>query len=199
MPPGEQRKSLAQASKLYAWLLENRFGRDSGIVALGGGVVGDLAGFVASTFHRGITLAQCPTSLLSQVDSSIGGKTGANHPLGKNMVGTFYQPKFVFSDVKVLQTLPQREVVCGLGEVIKLSVIQDSSLFEYVDKFLNDILSLKEEVLLPLVRWCASIKASIVSSDETELMPTSGRVVLNFGHTIGHALEAASNYRLKHG
>ncbi|MEE9225104.1 MAG: 3-dehydroquinate synthase [Bacteroidota bacterium] len=197
--PGEKRKSLAQAGKLYGWLLENRFGRDSAIIALGGGMVGDLSGFVASTFQRGVAFIQCPTSLLAQVDSSIGGKTGVNHPFGKNMVGTFYQPRFVFSDVRVLQTLPQREVVCGLGEVIKLSIIQDPSLFEYIDEFLEDILSLKQEVLLRLVRCCGAIKASIVSSDETESMAASGRVVLNLGHTIGHALEAASNYRLKHG
>lgn len=197
--PGEKRKSFAQVARLYGWLLENRFGRDSGIIALGGGVVGDLSGFVASTFQRGVVFVQFPTSLLAQVDSSIGGKTGVNHPLGKNMVGTFYQPRFVFSDVRVLQTLPQREVVCGLGEVIKLSMIQDPSLFEYIGESLEDILALKQEVLLDLVRRCASIKASIVSTDETESMTSAGRVVLNLGHTIGHALEAASDYRLKHG
>lgn len=199
IPPGERRKSLAQASQLYRWLLENRFGRDSSIVALGGGVVGDLGGFVASTFQRGVMFIQCPTSLLAQVDSSIGGKTGVNHPLGKNMVGTFYQPTFVFSDVNVLQTLPQREVVCGLGEVIKLSVIQDPKLFEYIEESLEDILSLRQNVLLRLVRRCAAIKANIVSVDETELMAETGRITLNLGHTIGHALEAASNYRVSHG
>ena len=197
--PGEKRKSLAQAAKLYEWLLESRFGRDSGIIALGGGVVGDLSGFVASSYQRGVAFVQSPTSLLAQVDSSIGGKTGVNHPLGKNMVGTFYQPRFVFSDVRTLQTLPQREVVCGLGEVIKLSIIRDPSLFEYIGEFLVDILNREEEVLLRLVRQCAAIKASIVSTDENESMATEGRVVLNLGHTIGHALESSSNYRVKHG
>jgi len=197
--PGEQQKTFVQANKLYGWLLEHRFGRDSGVVALGGGVVGDLSGFVASTYHRGIAFIQCPTSLLAQVDSSIGGKTGVNHPLGKNMVGTFYQPSFVFTDVGLLRTLPVREVVCGLGEVIKLSIIQDPSLFDYINEKLEKILYLEQEVLLTLVKRCAAIKASIVSRDETESMETVGRVVLNLGHTIGHALEVASKYRLRHG
>ncbi len=197
LPPGEQQKSLRRANAIYTEMLEKRIPRSSAVVALGGGVIGDLAGFVAATYQRGIKLIQVPTTLLAQVDSSIGGKIGVNHPLGKNMIGAFYQPVFVWMDAAVLKTLPPREIVCGLGEVAKYGIIQDAKLFEFLETNVEKALLLEDEALLHVQERCAALKAEIVVRDEKE----SGiRRILNCGHTIGHGLESAGHYKLlKHG
>ncbi|MBI4417872.1 MAG: 3-dehydroquinate synthase [Ignavibacteriales bacterium] len=197
VPPGESQKSLSTAGRIYAQMLRARVGRGGAVLALGGGVIGDLAGFVAATYHRGIALVHVPTTLLSQVDSSIGGKTAVNHALGKNMIGAFHQPRVVISDIDVLQTLPAREVICGLGEIVKYGIILDEELFSWLESAVPDVLALKKEALIRAQSRCVELKASLVSRDERE---TGERVILNCGHTIGHALEAAGNYRLlKHG
>jgi 3-dehydroquinate synthase len=197
LPPGEHQKSLRTANRIFTELIKNRVGRSAAIVALGGGVIGDLAGFVAATYLRGLPLVQIPTTLLAQADSSVGGKVAVNHPLGKNMIGAFYQPKCVISDVDVLRTLPPREVVCGMGEVIKFSVLGDSRLFQFIVDHLDDLLLLKPEALTTVIARCCEIKASLVSRDEVE---KGERIVLNYGHTVGHAIEAAGGYRMyKHG
>lgn len=197
VPPGEEQKSLATAGKIFTRMLSKGIGRSSAVIALGGGVIGDLAGFVAATYHRGIPLIQFPTTLLSQVDSSVGGKTAVNHRLGKNMIGAFHQPVFVWTDVDVLKTLPFREILCGMGEIIKYGVILDADLFEYLERNLDRALSLEREAVLHIQHRCCSLKAALVSEDERE---RGRRIVLNYGHTVGHALEAAGNYRiLKHG
>jgi len=178
-------------------MLKKRIPRNAAVIALGGGVVGDLAGFVAATYQRGIKLVQVPTSLLAQVDSSIGGKVGVNHSLGKNMIGAFHQPAFVWMDAEYVKTLPKREMICGLGEVIKYGVIRDAELFAYLESHLEGILRFDIEALMNVQYACAAIKAEIVSQDEKE----SGiRTILNYGHTIGHGLESAGRYKLlKHG
>jgi 3-dehydroquinate synthase len=197
IPTGERQKNLRRASEIIAHLLTHGIERSSAVVALGGGVIGDLAGFVAATFQRGIPLIHIPTTLLAQVDSSIGGKVAVNHPLGKNMIGAFYQPKFVWTDTDVLRSLPRREVVCGLGEIVKYGIIRDPGLFSFLEASLDDVLRLDAEAILSVLSSCCSAKADIVSQDEKE----SGlRMILNFGHTLGHALEAAGKFRLlKHG
>lgn len=193
-PEGERSKSISQARRLYELLIENKLKRTSTIVALGGGVIGDLAGFVASTYLRGLTLIQIPTTLLAQVDSSVGGKTGLNLTQGKNLVGTFYQPNFVAIDPRVLLTLPIREWCSGMGEVFKYGLIRDKDLFDRLQNKYEDLvnspsshLSLIEDTVLT----CCSIKAKVVNRDERD---RGLRQILNFGHTIGHALEAASDY-----
>lgn len=197
LSPGESQKNLKTAQQVYSKMLEKRIGRASTVIALGGGVTGDLAGFVAATYHRGIGLVHIPTSLLAQVDSSIGGKTGVNHPLGKNMIGAFLQPRVVIADPVVLRTLPAREIVCGLGEIVKYGVILDEPLFSFVEKNWNRILECDQETMIQVVGRCAKLKADLVSQDERE---SSVRAILNCGHTIGHALESAGKYRaLKHG
>ena len=197
VPQGEQAKSLAQSEKLYSELLKENFDRRSLIIAFGGGVVGDLAGFVAATYLRGVDLVQVPTTLLAQVDSSIGGKVGVNHPLGKNLIGAFKQPLFVFSDTALLQTLPEAEIRCGLGEVIKYGFISNPRLFAYLEEHLQEALHKEAEVLEELVRISAAEKAAVVARDERE---ANLRMMLNFGHTFGHALEAEFSFGgLKHG
>jgi 3-dehydroquinate synthase len=197
VPPGERQKSLGTASRIFTDLIKNRVDRGSAIAALGGGVIGDLAGFIAATYLRGVCLVQIPTTLLAQVDSSVGGKVAVNHPLGKNMIGAFHQPKCVISDVDVLRTLPRREVICGLGEVMKYSIIADAQLFEFAEQHLDDLLRFEPDALMTVIRRCCEIKAAIVSRDEFE---KGERIVLNYGHTIGHALEAAGKYKaFKHG
>jgi 3-dehydroquinate synthase len=197
IPPGESQKNLHRADAIYAELLRNHIGRKSTIIALGGGVVGDLAGFVAATYQRGVNFVQMPTTLLAQVDSSVGGKVGINHPLGKNMIGAFYQPLCVIADTETLQTLPERERVCGLGEVIKYGIILNEKFFEYVRKNLADIVTMQPSVVAHVVARCCELKAYVVSRDEKE---ENLRAILNFGHTVGHALEHAGHYRsLKHG
>jgi len=197
VPAGEKEKNLRRTDAVYSTLLRFRIERRSTIVALGGGVVGDLAGFIAATYQRGVNFVQVPTTLLAQVDSSVGGKVGVNHAQGKNMVGAFYQPAFVVADVASLRTLPNREIVCGVGEVVKYGVIMNRKFFSYVDRNLPTILAKEGKVLAHLVAECCRMKAVVVSKDERE---DNLRAILNFGHTVGHALEHAGSYRsLKHG
>jgi 3-dehydroquinate synthase len=189
---GEESKSLASLSFLYDRFLEAGLDRRSTVIALGGGVIGDLAGFAAATFLRGVPFIQVPTTLLAQVDSSVGGKTGVNLPQGKNLVGAFYQPRLVWIDVLTLTTLPQRQVRAGLAEVIKYGAILSAELFEYLERSLDRLLGLEDEALVNVVGDCCRLKASVVSEDERE----SGlRAILNFGHTLGHALEQMTDYR----
>lgn len=198
LPAGEQTKTLKMADYLYEKLIEANFDRNSVIVSLGGGVIGDLAGFVAATFMRGISFVQIPTTLLAQTDSSVGGKVGINHRLGKNLVGAFHQPKFVLIDPQVLKTLPQREIWSGLAEIVKYALISDAEFFDYLDDSLNDLVLLKNmEDIEMVIEHCCSIKAGIVNQDEKE----SGlRRILNLGHTLGHAFEALTDYNvLRHG
>ncbi len=197
IPDGEKAKSLQQVEALYTRLLEKKFERGMVIAALGGGVVGDLSGFVAATYLRGVDFVQVPTTLLAQVDSSIGGKTGVNHPLGKNLIGAFKQPMFVLADTETLQSLPDAEMRCGLGEVIKYGFILNRAFFEYLKENTGKALQKDPETLLHLVETSAREKAKIVEQDEKE---NNLRMILNFGHTFGHALEAEFNYEgLKHG
>jgi 3-dehydroquinate synthase len=197
LPAGESQKSLTRAAKIFTELLKAGVGRKSAIIALGGGVVGDLSGFVAATYHRGVPFIQMPTTLLSQVDSSVGGKVAVNHPLGKNMIGAFYQPKFVWADAAYLRSLPLREVACGLGEIVKYGIIRDPELFAFLEQHLERLLALEQAAVSFVQSRCLAIKAQIISEDEKEI---GVRVVLNLGHTVGHSLEAAGNYRVvKHG
>ncbi|MFQ5894382.1 MAG: 3-dehydroquinate synthase [Nitrospinota bacterium] len=193
VPAGESSKSLEQAFRLYDALIGLGFDRGCGLVALGGGVVGDLAGFVAATFLRGIPYLQVPTTLLAQVDSSVGGKTAVNHPRGKNLIGAFYQPGAVVADVATLRTLPQREFRSGMAEVVKYGVIADPPLFAYLERELDAVLSLKSDALLRVVAACCRAKARVVEADEREERDI--RSILNFGHTFAHALETLSAYR----
>ncbi len=190
IPDGEEHKDFLWASNLYGELLKARFDRDALLVAFGGGVVGDITGFVASTYMRGIKYIQVPTTLLAQVDSSVGGKTGVNHPLGKNMIGTFYQPSLVIIDVELLKTLSQRQLRAGIAEIIKYGVIADREFFNFLEINIGNIISIKDELVWAIKRSC-EIKADIVSADERE---AGLRAVLNFGHTIGHALETVTGY-----
>ncbi|MEY4917181.1 MAG: 3-dehydroquinate synthase [Verrucomicrobiota bacterium] len=188
---GEKSKSLLFVEKCFDELARHRFERKSFIVALGGGVVGDLAGFVAATYLRGIPFVQVPTSLLAQVDSSVGGKTGVNLKAGKNLVGAFYQPRLVLCDLDTLKTLPRREYVSGLAEVIKYGVIYDANLFAQLERDLPKLLKRDAATLAAVIARCCEIKADVVGQDETE----SGlRAILNFGHTIGHAIENSFGY-----
>jgi len=193
IPAGENHKNLDAIAQIYDTALKCRLERNSTMVALGGGVVGDMTGFAAATWLRGINFIQIPTSLLAMVDASVGGKTGVNHPQGKNLIGAFYQPKLVLIDPTVLKTLPEREFRAGMAEVIKYGVIWDKNLFEAIEKAQNiDSLNNFDEVLLTdiLTRSCQA-KADVVSQDEKE----SGiRAILNYGHTIGHAVESLTNY-----
>ena len=191
IPSGEKAKDLKYVQKCYDDLAAHRLERKSFIVALGGGVVGDLAGFVAATYLRGIPFVQVPTTLLAQVDSSVGGKVGVNLKAGKNLVGAFYQPRLVFCDLATLDSLPEREFKAGLAEVIKYGIIYDPLLFARIERDLDKILGREPKVLTEVVARCCEIKADVVGQDETE----SGlRAILNFGHTIGHGLEAISHY-----
>jgi len=184
IPAGEIHKTLNTAEQLYSFLIKNRFTRRDLIIALGGGVVGDLSGFVASTYLRGIEYIQIPTTLLAQVDSSVGGKTAVNHQLGKNLIGAFYQPSLVLIDRTTLNTLPKRELSAGLAEVIKYGIIKDKRFFSKLEESLA--------ITNNLLAKCCFIKAKIVEKDEKE---NNLRMILNFGHTIGHALEAETNYQ----
>jgi len=198
IPDGERYKSLPWVSKLYARCLEFKLDRSSTILALGGGVIGDLAGFVASTFLRGINFAVAPTTLLAQVDASVGGKVAVNLPQGKNLVGSFYQPKFVYIDLSVLKTLHSREIRAGLAEVVKYGMIKDEELFSSLERDVDRVKDLDEEILRFIVTQSVKIKAKIVEEDERE--ERGKRQILNFGHTIGHAIEAITEYRrYRHG
>ena len=194
---GERFKNLASVSRIYETLIRANADRGSAIVAVGGGVIGDTAGFAAATFLRGIALAHVPTTLLAQVDSSIGGKVGVNHALGKNLIGAFHQPALVVIDPLLLRTLPRREFRSGLYEVVKYGMIASRRLFEHVDSQTNAIFAREPEALVPAISESVRIKADVVSKDERE----SGlRRILNFGHTVGHALEAVTRYRrFRHG
>jgi 3-dehydroquinate synthase len=196
--PGEESKSLTTVEQIYTWMLANRFHRDDVIVALGGGVIGDLAGFIAATYLRGIRWVQIPTTLTAQVDSSVGGKVGVNHPLAKNSIGAFYQPQMVWIDPSTLKTLLQREIYNGLAEVIKYGLILDQDLFDFLEINFNNILLLEDfELLIHIIRTCCRLKSMVVEKDERE---TGYRRILNFGHTIGHALENITEYQyFRHG
>ena len=197
IPSGEASKSLKCVDQCYQQLATHRLERKSSVVALGGGVVGDLAGFVAATYLRGIPFIQIPTTLLAQVDSSVGGKTGVNLKAGKNLVGAFYQPRLVLCDLATLRTLPSREFRSGLAEIIKYGIIYDASLFAFLEREMPRILKRQEKPLAHIIARSCEIKAEVVSQDETE---SGRRAILNFGHTIGHAIEAISGYgRFLHG
>lgn len=191
IPDGEGYKDLFWCYHIFSELLKLRLDRSSALIALGGGVIGDITGFVASTYMRGIAFIQVPTTLLAQVDSSVGGKTGVNHPLGKNMIGTFYQPRLVLADISTLKTLPERELLAGMAEVIKYGIIWDAELFAYLEENREKIVKLDYDALKYIIRRSCEIKAEVVSRDERE----SGlRAILNYGHTIGHAIETATGY-----
>jgi 3-dehydroquinate synthase len=195
-PAGEGSKNADLINMLYTQLLENGVRRDSLIIALGGGVVGDVAGYVAATVLRGIKYLQVPTTLLAQVDSSVGGKVGIDHPLGKNLIGAFHQPSAVYVDPLVLQTLPEREYVAGLAEVVKIAAALDVAFFRFLERNVAQIRKRNPKTLSSLIERSIRLKAAVVEKDEFE---TGLRKVLNLGHTIGHAVEAATNYRLRHG
>src|SRR2546428_7468010 len=190
---GEQHKNLAWLAVLYDRLRDAGVERRSPLIALGGGVVGDLAGFAAATLLRGLPLVQVPTTLLGQVDAAIGGKTGINHALGKNLIGAFHQPRLVVVDVTTLRSLPRREFVAGLAEVIKYAVIRDAELFATLEARLDALLGLDESVLVPVVATSCEHKAAVVAADERE--ESGGRAVVNFGPTVGRALEGVTEYR----
>lgn len=192
LPPGESTKSLKYLEHIYNEVLPLGIHRQTPVLALGGGVVGDLAGFAAATLLRGLPFVQIPTSLMAQVDSAIGGKTGINHPTGKNLIGHFHQPVFVLTDTSVLQTLPQREWYSGLAEVIKSALIKDATFFDYLEANWPAILNRHPEHISFIVQQTAAIKTDIVSQDEKE---NHIRALLNFGHTFGHALESITHYR----
>ncbi len=197
IPDGERAKTLRTVSRLIDVMLELGLTRQSTVIALGGGVVGDVAGFAASVYLRGISVVQVPTTLLAQVDSSVGGKTGVNHSAGKNLIGTFHQPHLVIADPGLLASLPPREYRSGLWEALKYGVIRDRDLFVQFERRLPEILHKDPGVLEDLVYRCLRIKADVVEKDSKE---GGLRRILNFGHTLGHAIEAASNYRrIKHG
>jgi shikimate kinase/3-dehydroquinate synthase len=198
VPPGEETKNIDYAIKIYDFLVEHRTERDDIIIALGGGMVGDLAGFVAATFLRGMPWVQVPTSLVAMVDASIGGKVGVNHPEGKNLIGAFYQPNLVLADCQTLTTLPRRELTSGWAEVIKHGLILDREFFEFLETNVNRLKALEPELLTRVIARSAAIKAQVVSQDEKER--EGKRTILNYGHTIAHGLEAATQYkRLLHG
>ncbi len=192
IPDGEEYKDFLWAYHILSRMLRAGLDRKSCLFALGGGVIGDIAGFSASTYMRGISYVQIPTTLLSQVDSSVGGKTGVNHPIGKNMIGTFYQPRLVLIDPSTLRTLPEREFLAGMAEVVKYGVIRDSSFFDYLRKRYEEILNLNMDGLEYIIENSCRIKADVVSEDERE---AGLRAILNYGHTIGHAIETATSYR----
>lgn len=191
LPDGEETKSMHWTEYLLTSLLKLKLDRSSVIVALGGGVIGDLTGFVASLYMRGIRFVQVPTTLLSQVDSSVGGKTGINHPLGKNMIGTFWQPSLVLADTTTLTTLPRREFLSGIAEVIKYGVIRDAAFFKHLTDNRDSIMALEPDALAAIIRRSCEVKADVVGADERE---AGLRAILNFGHTIGHAVEHATGY-----
>ncbi len=191
LPDGEKYKSLETFNLVMNFLLEGNYSRDVVIIALGGGVIGDLVGFAAACYQRGVDFIQIPTTLLSQVDSSVGGKTAVNHPLGKNMIGAFYQPKSVIIDIDCLKSLPEREFAAGMAEIIKYGIIYDSAFFAWLDENMDALYALDEQALTYAIARCCAIKAEVVALDEKE----SGiRALLNLGHTFGHAIEAELGY-----
>jgi 3-dehydroquinate synthase len=191
LPDGESHKTLANVSRILDVLVANRFGRDSTVVALGGGVVGDMAGFAAACYQRGVSFVQVPTTLLAQVDSSVGGKTGVNHPGGKNLIGAFHQPILVLADTRTLISLPPRELRAGIAEVIKYGLICDAAFFGWLETHMDDLLAGDPTALAHVIHRSCEIKAEIVGRDERE---QGERALLNLGHTFGHAIEAATAY-----
>ena len=197
IPDGESFKSLQTLETIYDALIAEGVDRYSGLIALGGGVIGDITGFAAATYLRGIPFAQVPTTLLAQVDSSVGGKTAVNHPLGKNLIGAFYQPRLVHIDVNTLTTLPSREFSAGMAEVVKYGIIRDRGFFDWLESNVHSLQSLDPQALVAAVKRSCQIKANVVELDEKE---NSLRAVLNFGHTFGHAVETLSGYgEVRHG
>lgn len=191
LPDGEAYKNSETLNKIYDALLQNRCERSTTLIALGGGVIGDLTGYAAATYLRGVPFIQIPTTLLSQVDSSVGGKTGINHPLGKNMIGAFYQPQLVLADIDTLQTLPAREFSAGVAEVIKYGLIRDADFFDWLETNMADLMQLNEQVLSYAIYRSCQNKAEVVANDEHE---QGERALLNLGHTFGHAIENAMGY-----
>ncbi|MFZ4859552.1 MAG: 3-dehydroquinate synthase [Desulfuromonadaceae bacterium] len=197
MPDGEEFKNSSTLNRIYDQLLAAGVDRSSFVIALGGGVVGDVAGYAAATWMRGIPFVQVPTTLLAQVDSSVGGKTGIDHPKGKNLIGAFYQPRLVLIDVDTLVTLDQRQFRAGLGEVIKYGVAVNRSFFEYLEANIDAVLAMDPDLLIEIIQRCCQLKAEVVELDERE---AGLRAILNYGHTLGHAFEAISGYQgLVHG
>ena len=197
LPPGERTKTLGSIAKILDVLARQKFERQSLLLALGGGVIGDITGFAAAIYQRGIPFVQVPTTLVAQVDSSVGGKTGVDHRLGKNLIGAFYQPRAVLIDTLTLRTLPRREWIAGLAEVIKYGIIADEEFFAFLEQQMPALLKLKEEPVIHAIKRSCEIKAQVVVEDERE---SDRRRILNYGHTIGHALESLSGYRgLIHG
>lgn len=197
LPDGEEYKNLQTLEQIYDELIRNNFDRSTGLIALGGGVIGDMVGFAAATFLRGVPFVQIPTTLLAQVDSSVGGKTAVNHPLGKNLIGAFYQPEMVLIDVATLKTLDPREVSAGMAEVVKYGVIKDESFFVWLEENHLLLQNCQTDALITAVKKSCQIKADIVEIDEKE---GSIRAFLNYGHTFGHAIEALAGYgQWKHG
>jgi 3-dehydroquinate synthase len=197
VPDGETSKDFNHLLEVYDALLTHGAQRKTPLIALGGGVIGDLGGFCAATFMRGIPFVQVPTTLLSQVDSSVGGKTAVNHPRGKNLIGVFYQPKFVFIDIDTLNTLPREEFLSGLAEVIKYGIVLDGALFELLENKRGEILKKRRDTLVSIIKRSVEIKSDVVRQDERE---EGLRSVLNFGHTMGHAIERLVGYgRMRHG
>lgn len=193
---GEKSKNLDTVKDIYKFLIDNRFERNSVLLALGGGVVGDITGFAAATFLRGINFVQIPTSLLAQADSSVGGKVGVDFEGKKNIIGAFYQPKFVYLNVNTIKTLPVREIQAGMAEIIKHGIIRDSEFFEFIDYSVSKIFNFDEDALQYLAKVNCTIKGAVVEQDEKE----SGlRAILNFGHTIGHAIESVYEFKYLHG
>ncbi|AFI86888.1 3-dehydroquinate synthase [Aggregatibacter actinomycetemcomitans] len=191
LPDGEQYKTLDSLNLIFTALLQANHGRDTTIVALGGGVIGDVAGYAAASYQRGVRFIQIPTTLLAQVDSSVGGKTAVNHPLGKNMIGAFYQPNAVIVDTLTLNTLPKREVNAGLAEIIKYSTTLDFPFFEWLEQHIDEVVALDQSALRQCIARCCQLKADIVARDETE---KGDRALLNLGHTFGHAIETHLGY-----
>jgi 3-dehydroquinate synthase len=191
LPDGEAAKTLASAERIWDALLAARFGRDATLIALGGGVIGDLTGFAAACYQRGIDFIQMPTTLLAQVDSSVGGKTGVNHPRGKNMIGAFHQPRCVIADLDTLRTLPERELRAGLAEVIKYGLIADAAFFDWLEAHLDALLARDAAALSHAIAVSCRTKAAIVAADERE---SGVRALLNLGHTFGHAIETGTGY-----
>lgn len=197
LPDGEKYKTLQTVEKIYQSLVRCKADRQTAIVVVGGGVVGDMGGFAAATYLRGIPFVQVPTTLLAQVDSSVGGKTGVDLMEGKNLVGAFYQPQWVAIDTDFLKTLSEREYLCGLAEVVKYGVIWDSDFFSYLEKNVSGLLARKNSILETVIQRSCAIKAEVVSKDERE---GGLRAILNFGHTLGHAVETLTGYdKIKHG
>jgi len=191
LPDGEQYKTAEILGTIYDALLEHRCERGTTLIALGGGVIGDMAGYAAATFLRGVPFIQVPTTLLAQVDSSVGGKTGINHPLGKNMIGAFWQPKVVLADTQTLNTLPDRELSAGLAEVIKYGLIRDPEFFVWLEQNMSLLVARDQEALAYAIRRSCENKAAVVAADERE---SGERALLNLGHTFGHAIEAGMGY-----